>query len=171
MTNINGGKQTAFNVSHSFGGKLFSFWHLSSNVGLQYIYLPESSYKQRIIQAYALLRNTFLIGKAISINLNGSYGSPWIMNDRKVEDRFNVDASIRYTVSKHNLSFILSGKNLIARRRNASTTSNQYVLYHSWEETVPCSVTLGISWNFSGGKKKDVDYNAPQDYNMDKYRL
>ena len=171
MTNINGGKQTTFDVSYSFGGKLFPFWHLSSNVGLQHIYLPKSSYKQKIIQGYASLRNTFSINKAINIVLNGSYATPWIMNDRKVEDRFNVDASIRYAVSKHNLSFILSGKNLIARRRTFSTTSNEYVLYHNWSETAPCSVTFGISWNFSGGKKKNVNYNAPQDSNMDKYRL
>ena len=171
MTNINGGKQTTFDVSHSFGGKLFPFWHLSSNIGLQYIYLPESSYKQRIVQGYASLRNTYSIGKAISIVLNGRYASPWIMNDRKVEDRFNIDASIRYAISKHNLSFVLSGKNLIARRHTSSTTSNEYVLYHNWSETAPCSVTFGISWNFSGGKKKDLDYNAPQDSNMDKYRL
>ena len=171
MTNINGGKQTTFDVSYSFGGKLFPFWHLSSNVGLQHIYLPKSSYKQKIIQGYASLRNTFSINKAINIVLNGSYASPWIMNDRKVEDRFNVDASIRYAVSKHNLSFILPGKNLIARRRTFCTTSNEYVLYHNWSETAPCSVTFGISWNFSGGKKKNVNYNAPQDSNMDKYRL
>lgn len=171
MTNINGGKQTTFDVSHSFGGKLFPFWHLSSNVGLQYIYLPESSYKRRIIQGYASLRNTFSIGKAINISLNGSYASPWIMNDRKVEDRFNIDASIRYTISKHRISFILSGKNLFARRRTSSITSNKYVLYHNWTETAPCSITFGIRWNFSGGKKKDVEYKAPQDSNMDKYRL
>ncbi len=171
MTNINGGKQTTFDVSHSFGGKLFPFWHLSSNIGLQYIYLPESSYKQRILQCYASVRNTFSIGKAINISLNGNYASPWIMNDRKVEDRFNIDASIRYAIPKYNLSFILSGKNLIARRRTSSVTSNKYVLYKSWSETAPCSVTFGISWNFSGGKKKDVNYSAPQDYNMDKYRL
>lgn len=171
MTNINGGRQSTFDAGHSFGGKLFPFWHLSSAVGLQYISLPESSYRRRIVQCHASLRNTFSVGRAVSVTLNGSYASPWIMNDRKVGDRFNADASVRYAVTGHNLSFVLSGKNLVARRRTSSVTSNEYVLYRSWSEAAPCSVTFGISWNFSGGRKKDVDYNAPQDTNTDRYRL
>lgn len=170
-TNVNDNRQYAFNLSYSFNGNVMSFWYLSFNLGLQYLSLPQSEYKKNITQGYASMLNTFNLTKSLKFQLDGKYASPWIMNDRKVEDRFNIDMTLRYAVSKHDLVFTLLCKNIVARRRTAAITDNKYVYYNSWSETAPFSIEAGVSWSFSIGKKKNIQYKGVPDNNLDKYRL
>ena len=170
VTNINAARKYEYAVSYSFNSHLRPWWHLAAEVELQHMYLPESQYKQRITQAFVSMRHTWTIARAVSVDLNANYGSPWIMNDKWVADRFKVDLSARYTFPKSGITLSLTGRNLLARRRTESIIHNAMLHNRNWSETAPLSILANLTWRFSAGRKK-VSQERIQDNNMDKYRL
>ena len=170
VTNINAARKYEYAVSYSFNSRLRPWWHIAAEVELQHMYLPESQYKQRITQAFVSMRHTWTIARAVSVDLNANYGSPWIMNDKWVADRFKVDLSARYTFPKSGITLSLTGRNLLARRRTESIIHNAMLHNRNWSETAPLSILANLTWRFSAGRKK-VNQERIQDNNMDKYRL
>lgn len=170
VTNLNAARKYEYAVSYSFSGRLRPWWHLSAEVELQHMYLPESQYKQRITQLYASMRHTWTIARAVSVDLNADYGSPWIMNDKWVADRFKVDLSARYTFPKSGITLSLTGQNLLARRRTESIIRNAMLHNRNWAEAAPLSILANLTWRFSTGRKK-VSQERIQDNSMDRYRL
>ena len=170
VTNLNAARKYEYAVSYSFSGRLRPWWHLSAEVELQHMYLPESQYKQRITQLYASMRHTWTIARAVSVDLNADYGSPWIMNDKWVADRFKVDLSARYTFPRSGITLSLTGQNLLARRRTESIIRNAMLHNRNWAEAAPLSILANLTWRFSTGRKK-VSQERIQDNSMDRYRL
>lgn len=169
-TNLNAARKYEYAVSYSFSGRLRPWWHLSAEVELQHMYLPESQYKLHITQLYASMRHTWTIARAVSVDLNADYGSPWIMNDKWVADRFKVDLSARYTFPKSGITLSLTGQNLLARRRTESIIRNAMLHNRNWAEAAPLSILTNLTWRFSTGRKK-VSQERILDNNMDRYRL
>ena len=169
-TNLNAARKYEYTASYSFNSRLRPWWHIAAEVELQHIHLPESQYKQRITQLYASMRHTWTIARAVSVDLNANYGSPWIMNDKWVADRFKVDLSARYTFPKSGITLSLTGQNLLARRRTESIIRNAMLHNRNWAEAAPLSILANLTWRFSAGRKK-VSQERIQDNNMDRYRL
>lgn len=169
-TNLNAARKYEYAASYSFNSRLRPWWHLSAEVELQHMYLPESQYKQRITQLYASMRHTWTIARAVSVDLNADYGSPWIMNDKWVADRFKVDLSARYTFPRSGITLSLTGQNLLARRRTESIIRNAMLHNRNWAEAAPLSILANLTWRFSTGRKK-VSQERIQDNSMDRYRL
>lgn len=170
VTNLNAARKYEYAVSYSFSGRLRPWWHLSADVELQHMYLPESQYKQRITQAFVSMRHTWTIARAVSVDLNANYSSPWIMNDKWIADRFKADLSARYTFAKSGLTLSLTGRNLLARRRRETILRNAMLHNREWAESAPLSIFASLTWRFSAGRKK-VSEERIQDSNMDRYRL
>ena len=169
-TNLNAARKYEYAASYSFSGSLWPWWHLAAEVELQHMYLPESQYKQRITQLYASMRHTWTIARAVSVDLDANYSSPWIMNDKWIADRFKADLSARYTFAKSGLTLSLTGRNLLARRRRETILRNAMLHNREWAESAPLSIMAGLTWRFSAGRKK-VSEERIRDNNMDKYRL
>ena len=169
-TNLNAARKYEYAASYSFSGSLWPWWHLAAEVELQHMYLPESQYKQRITQAFVSMRHTWTIARAVSVDLNANYSSPWIMNDKWIADHFKADLSARYTFAKSGLTLSLTGRNLLARRRRETILRNAMLHNREWAESAPLSIMAGLTWRFSAGRKK-VSEERIRDNNMDKYRL
>ena len=169
-TNLNAARKYEYAASYSFSGSLWPWWHLAAEVELQHMYLPESQYKQRITQAFVSMRHTWTIARAVSVDLDANYSSPWIMNDKWIADRFKADLSARYTFAKSGLTLSLTGRNLLARRRRETILRNVMLHNREWAESAPLSIMAGLTWRFSAGRKK-VSEERIRDNNMDKYRL
>ena len=116
------------------------------------------------------MRHTWTIARAVSVDLNANYSSPWIMNDKWIADHFKADLSARYTFAKSGLTLSLTGRNLLARRRRETILRNAMLHNREWAESAPLSIMAGLTWRFSAGRKK-VSEERIRDNNMDKYRL
>ena len=169
-TNLNAARKYEYAASYSFNSRLRPWWHIAAEIELKHMYLPESQYKLHITQLYASMRHTWTIARAVSVDLNADYGSPWIMNDKWVADRFKVDLSARYTFPKSGITLSLTGQNLLARRRTESIIRNAMLHNRNWAEAAPLSILTNLTWRFSTGRKK-VSQERILDNNMDRYRL
>ena len=169
-TNLNAARKYEYAASYSFNSRLRPWWHIAAEIELKHMYLPESQYKLHITQLYASMRHTWTIARAVSVDLNADYGSPWIMNDKWVADRFKVDLSARYTFPKSGITLSLTGQNLLARRRTESIIRNAMLHNRNWAEAAPLSILANLTWRFSTGRKK-VSQERIQDNSMDRYRL
>ena len=169
-TNLNAARKYEYAASYSFNSRLRPWWHIAAEIELKHMYLPESQYKLHITQLYVSMRHTWTIARAVSVDLNADYGSPWIMNDKWVADRFKVDLSARYTFPKSGITLSLTGQNLLARRRTESIIRNAMLHNRNWAEAAPLSILANLTWRFSTGRKK-VSQERIQDNSMDRYRL
>lgn len=168
IKNINAGEEHKLSLNYSYSGNIIPMWYLSANTGASYINLPDSRYKKEIYQAYISVYNNLKLSKKIRCNINAKYATPWIMNDRKIDDRFSLDIDMKYALNK-NFTISAGVKNLLRKSDKTSITDNIYTHYNHWRETAFRVYSISFSYNFSKGEK--IKNRKIRNENKDRYRL
>lgn len=168
IKNINAGKEHKLSLNYSYSGNVIPIWYLSANTGASYINLPKSRYEKEIFQAYLSIYNNVKISDNLKCNINAKYATPWIMNDRKIDDRFSLDIDIKYALNK-NFTISAGVKNLLRKSDKTSITDNIYTNYNHWRETAFRVYSISFSYKFSKGEK--IRNRKIRNENKDRYRL
>lgn len=168
IKNINSGNKHNISFNYGYNGKVFPVWYLSANAGISYINLPQSMYKKEIFQAYMSLYNNIKLSEKLNCNINSKYATPWIMDDRQVDERFSLSIDAKYKIKP---SFTLTAgiKNLLSKGDSRSITDNTHTHYDYWREKAFRIYSIGLVYNFSKGKK--VKAQKVRNENTDKYRV
>lgn len=168
IKNMNTGKMHTTALSYGHNGNLFKIWFLSANASIAHMSFPGNIRYKNIFQGYATAYNTVKLSNNISSNLSIRYASPWIMNDRKVDERFSLDFDIMYNINSR-LTLNAGIKNLIRKYSTTSITDNIYANHYNWREAVFRTCMVRLTYNFTKGE--DIKSRKVNDENFDRFRL
>lgn len=168
IKNINTGEMHTTSLSYGYNGNLLKAWFLSANAGVSYMSLPKNIRYRNNFQGYVTAYNTIKLSNNISSNINIKYATPWIMNDRKVDNRFSIDLEIRFNIDSR-LTLDAGIKNILSKKSTTSITDNLYANHYYWRETAFRTYSVRLTYNFSKGEK--IISRKVNDENFDRFRL
>ena len=153
LTNQNMLNRHEFSINLGSNNKPFSFWNLSTNFGIQYIYIPDGYLQKDIVQGYVSLHNTLKLTSNIEANINMNGATPWIMQTRRISGRLTSQIGIHY-ISKNNkwvIGFLFN--NLIRKNHTSTWTTNPFIANKTWTQSALRSFMLTISYRFKTSKQ------------------
>lgn len=153
LTNQNMLNRHEFSINLGSNNKPFSFWNLSTNFGIQYIYIPDGYLQKDIVQGYVSLHNTLKLTSNIEANINMNGATPWIMQTRRISGRLTSQIGTHY-ISKNNkwvIGFLFN--NLIRKNHTSTWTTNPFIANKTWTQSALRSFMLTISYRFKTSKQ------------------
>lgn len=153
LTNDNMDTRHEVRFGGGYNGKLYPFWHIALNGGLQYMWIPNGYVQKNIIQGYASLYNTLTITPKWQVNINLDMASPWIMQTRRVSGRFTSGIEVNYTTSNKRWNLGCKIENLFAKHSSSTKTISPYIVNTERSQVAIPSLLFRISYRFQTQNK------------------
>lgn len=117
------------------------------------------------------LSNSFSLPKDYALEINGYYQSQTLFNIYESEPQGSVGIALKKLFLNDKLSVSVNLNDIFATQRSRITANIQDVVQFSKSKFTSRSLNIGLSYNFSRGKKKTSGYNRDGGNESEKDRI